>query len=132
MLAFVAIMPCLGMISDKDLPRETASRIQAWEELVKPMHNYSRYREFMLNTERPCVPLLGVTLKDLTFVVDGNPDFLFGTNKDTPHPIINFYKRRKLAEIINDLVKYQQIPFVEVPGQIPPPLWNACLDVEKL
>jgi len=131
MLAFVAIMPCLGMVSDKDLPRDIVPRIQEWEELIKPMHNYSRYREFMIHAERPCVPLLGVTLKDLTFVADGNPDFLYGT-KDAPHPIINFYKRRKLAEIINDLIKYQQIPFVEIQGQIPPPLWNACLDVEKL
>jgi len=131
MLAFVAIMPGLGMISEKDLPRECAPRIHEWEELIKPMHNYSRYREFMQNTDPPSIPLLGVTLKDLTFVVDGNPDYLYGT-KDSEHPIINFYKRRKLAEIINDLVRYQQIPFVEIQGQITPVLWNACLDIESL
>jgi len=132
MLAFVAIMPGLSMIPEKDVPRENAQRIHEWEELIKPMHNYSRYREFMMNTDPPSIPLLGVTLKDLTFVVDGNPDFLYGTSKDSERPIINFYKRRKLAEIIGDLVKYQQIPFVEVTGQITPPLWNACLSIEAL
>jgi len=131
MMAFVAIMPGLSMISEKDLPREVVPRIREWEELIKPTHNYSRYREFMLNTSLPSIPLLAVALKDLTFVVDGNPDFLYGT-KDTEHPVINFYKRRKLAEIINDLVKYQQIPIIESQGQIAPHLWNACIDIDSL
>ena len=37
----------------------------------------------------PCVPYVGVFLKDLTFICDGNPDYLRGG-------LINLHKRRQV------------------------------------
>jgi len=53
----------------------------------------------------PCVPFLGVYLKDLTFVADGNDDFIKGT------PLINFGKRVKTANIIREIQQYQSVPY---------------------
>jgi son of sevenless-like protein len=53
----------------------------------------------------PTVPFLGVYLTDLTFVALGNLDFIPDTH------YINFDKRMKVAQIINEMQKYQQNPF---------------------
>ena len=53
------------------------------------------------------VPYLGVYLTDLTFIEDGNSDFL-------PAPenhMINFDKRRKISKSITEIKMYQQIPY---------------------
>ena len=42
-------------------------------------------------------------LTDLTFIEDGHPDFLEGTNK-----YINFIKCRQMAVVIQDIQQYQQ------------------------
>jgi len=47
----------------------------------------------------------GVYLKDLTFVADGNPDFIKGTE------LINFGKRAKTAAIIREIQQYQSVPY---------------------
>ena len=47
----------------------------------------------------------GVYLKDLTFVADGNDDFIRGTE------LINFGKRVKAANIISDIQQYQAVPY---------------------
>jgi len=130
MLAFTAIVPPLLMVPAKDLQHNLSQRIHEWEDLVNPLHNYARYREYMLTIDPPIIPVLAVTLKDLTFVSDGNSDFLYGT-EHSDRPIINFYKRRKLSEIIGDVVK-MQIPISEDSNPITPVLWNACLDVATL
>jgi len=49
-------------------------------------------------------------LKDLTFIEDGNPNYL--TNVEgNPENIINFEKMRKLASVIQDIFLYQQKPY---------------------
>ena len=131
MFAFVALMYGLLMLSDqrsKELQKDITVPIDEWKELVNPEHNYSHYRAFVRNIQPPCVPFLGVTIKDLTFIDDGNPDFLDET-EHTDSPIINFYKRRKFSEMIDNIRKFQQIPFVEVNGLVSPQLWNAVLAI---
>lgn len=52
-------------------------------------NNYKSYRENLSATETPAVPYIGVFLKDLTFICDGNPDYLRGG-------LINLHKRRQV------------------------------------
>jgi len=40
----------------------------------------------------------------LTFIEDGNPDFLQGGG-------INFYKWRKVADVVNDILLFQTVPY---------------------
>lgn len=49
---------------------------------------------------------LGLYLTDLTFIEDGNPDFLKSSNK-----LINFSKRMKTADVIREIQQYQNVPY---------------------
>jgi len=44
-------------------------------------------------------------LTDLTFIEDGNPDFIKKTD------LINFAKRAKTAEVIREIQQYQLVPY---------------------
>ena len=54
-----------------------------------------------------CIPFIGVFLSDLTFVESGNRSEVDG--------MINFAKRMKLADIINEIRLFQQQPFLYKP-----------------
>ena len=45
-------------------------------------------------------------MTDLTFIEDGNPDFLKSSNK-----LINFSKRMKTADVIREIQQYQSVPY---------------------
>lgn len=47
---------------------------------------------------------LGVYLTDLTFIEDGNPDYLEGG-------LVNWVKRRRLANVIKSIQQYQFKPY---------------------
>lgn len=53
----------------------------------------------------PCVPYLGVYLSDLTFIEDGNMDFI----KDTK--LVNFEKRSMVAKVLTEIQGFQQIDY---------------------
>jgi son of sevenless-like protein len=57
------------------------------------------------------IPYLGVYLTDLTFIEDGNKDFINDS-------LINFDKRRKIAQVIMEIQQYQATPYCleEVPA----------------
>ena len=54
-------------------------------------NNYKRYRDRLSTIPTPAVPYIGVFLKDLTFICDGNPDYLRGG-------LINVHKRRQVRK----------------------------------
>ena len=53
------------------------------------------------------MPFLGVYLTDLTFIEDGNSNFLPAPNEK----MINFDKRRKISKSISEIKLYQQVPY---------------------
>src|SRR4051812_12059906 len=50
---------------------------------------------------------LGLFLTDLTFIEEGNPNLIEG--------LINFSKRKKMANVIREIQQYQNIPYVFEP-----------------
>eukprot|EP00008_Paramoeba_atlantica_P002026 CAMPEP_0201502282 /NCGR_PEP_ID=MMETSP0151_2-20130828/84050_1 /ASSEMBLY_ACC=CAM_ASM_000257 /TAXON_ID=200890 /ORGANISM="Paramoeba atlantica, Strain 621/1 / CCAP 1560/9" /LENGTH=875 /DNA_ID=CAMNT_0047895863 /DNA_START=103 /DNA_END=2730 /DNA_ORIENTATION=- len=76
-------------------------KYKALEKLLAHAHTYKKYREHLHKITPPCVPYLGVYLTDLTFVLDGNPDRVEGGT------LINFFKWRKVADIITEIKNYQ-------------------------
>ncbi|EFC38209.1 rasGEF domain-containing protein [Naegleria gruberi] len=52
----------------------------------------------------PCIPPLSMYLKDLTFINDGNPDYI----RDG---LINVFKRRQVSKIILEIRQYQMQPY---------------------
>ena len=50
--------------------------------------------------------MIGVYLTDLTFIEDGIPSVIKRTD------LINFAKRAKTADVIEDIQQYQNVPYV--------------------
>ncbi|KAL6058531.1 Son of sevenless 1 [Balamuthia mandrillaris] len=81
---------------------------ELWEEmnvLMGSEDNFRVFRDLLHKVNPPCVPYLGIFLTDLTFITEGNPQYLTGTN------LINVHKLRYCARVLDKIKQYQQTPF---------------------
>jgi hypothetical protein len=85
------------------VPTQTEKLYKELEALVA--HPYGKLREALRNSNPPCVPYTGVYMTDLTFIEEGNKDYV-GDNE-----LINFGKRRQVARVILEMRTYQQTPY---------------------
>ncbi|ORY93827.1 ras guanine nucleotide exchange factor domain-containing protein [Syncephalastrum racemosum] len=69
--------------------------------------NFTEYRDIIHKVNPPCIPFLGIYLQDLTFIEDGNSNYLKKSNH-----LVNFAKRMKTAEVIRELQQYQSTPYL--------------------
>ncbi|MCJ1281548.1 hypothetical protein MMC26_000868 [Xylographa opegraphella] len=83
----------------------TMSVLEIMRKLMNSTKNFAEYRETLRVANPPCIPFFGVYLTDLTFIEDGIPSVIKRSN------YINFAKRAKTAEVINDIQKYQNVPY---------------------
>lgn len=99
--------------------------------LMGSNRNFTEYREMIHSVNPPCIPFLGIYLQDLTFIEDGNPDYLPKSNN-----MINFAKRQKTAEVIREIKQFQSVPYKlqEVPliQEFIKTQLGSSLDVETL
>jgi son of sevenless-like protein len=103
----LAIVSGLGSPSIRRLKRtweqvnqRTTSQLEVCEYMMDSGKNFNNYRQTLTKVSPPCVPFFGVYLTQLTFIQDGNPDNIEGD-------LINFSKRHKAAEVINDIKRWQ-------------------------
>ena len=125
--AFVAIVYGLLMAPEKakkDLSHAKAELLKKWEALTSPVNNYKALRKYVSDLAPPVIPFFGITIKDLTFIEDGNKDYLI-ESADENKRVINFYKRRKCADVILSIKQFQQVKYSESP-RVDPTLWNLC------
>ena len=69
--------------------------------------NWKAYRDRMRELFPPAIPYVGLCLQDLTFVEEGNQDWV-GDPKDKT---VNFDKKRLWSEVFQALKKYQSISY---------------------
>ncbi|PCH40158.1 ras GEF [Wolfiporia cocos MD-104 SS10] len=74
------------------------------ESTIDTAKNFNNYRSTLARITPPCVPFIGVYLTTLTFINDGAEDKLAGN-------MINFRKRQKAAEVIQDIKRWQSMPY---------------------
>jgi len=84
----------------------------ACEMTIDSNKNFTKYRSMMTSIIPPCVPFIGVFLSTLQFIQDGNPDNMPppGAKEGTGSTLVNFRKRQKASEVINDIKRWQ-MPF---------------------
>lgn len=107
--ALVAVMGGLNNASvsrlKKSFGKVSSKLLTTFEELnelVSGKENYRPMRVLWAQAEPPAVPFLALSLKDLTFIEDGNPDKLETGG-------INFYKWRKLSEVVHDILSNRDL-----------------------
>ncbi|KAG6336113.1 hypothetical protein ID866_2979 [Astraeus odoratus] len=79
------------------------TQLHACEMTIDSGKNFNNYRSTLAKVTPPCVPFIGVFLTTLTFIQDGSKDTL-------PGNLINFRKRQKASEVIQDIQRWQTIP----------------------
>ncbi|KAJ6241713.1 ras guanine nucleotide exchange factor i-related [Anaeramoeba flamelloides] len=82
-----------------ELAPKTTEIVDNLKTLMSGKDNYKKYRELLKNAQLPCIPFLGFYQTDLTFIEDGNADYIDG--------LINFSKRSLVYDVIYDIEKYQ-------------------------
>ncbi|GBE84886.1 ras GEF [Sparassis crispa] len=80
------------------------SQLRSCETTIDSAKNFNNYRSLLARITPPCVPFIGVYLTTLTFINDGAEDKLGGN-------MINFRKRQKAAEVIQDIKRWQSKPY---------------------
>ncbi|KIM66921.1 hypothetical protein SCLCIDRAFT_109722 [Scleroderma citrinum Foug A] len=79
------------------------SQLETCGEFINSYRNYNNFRSTLATVLPPCVPFVGVFLTALTHIQDGSKDYL-------PGNLVNFRKRQKTSEVIQDLQRWQAQP----------------------
>ncbi|KAJ3217300.1 hypothetical protein HK099_005530 [Clydaea vesicula] len=111
------------------LSSKTKAILDSIGTLMSTTKNYSAYRETLHHLQNSAsssagiIPFLGCHLTDLTFIEDGNPQFLKINNnqnhQQNKNKIINFSKRIRTSEVIKLILNcqrriYNLTPIVEI------------------
>ena len=88
------------------VPKEKLTLFQKLQSLIDNRKNYNNYRMVLKDAPLPCFPYVGLALKDLTFIEDGNENFL-----DPAKQVINWQKMSMIASVFRDVQRFQQSPY---------------------
>lgn len=103
----------------EEMPRHIQQAYTDMQHALDSNQSYKGYRNLLLHANPPCIPYLGVYLTDLTFIEDGNPDFI--------GKLINFTKRKYIYDVIAKVKQYQYTSY-----NLQPVYQISCLLVQPV
>lgn len=90
----------------EEVPRQYQQILEQLMSQVSSQNAYKNYRDLLTTIQPPGIPYLGVYLTDLTFIDDGNPNFLASPKEGKD--LINFNKRKMVYNVIEKIQQFQQ------------------------
>eukprot|EP00455_Lapot_gusevi_P022964 TRINITY_DN2390_c0_g1_i2.p1 TRINITY_DN2390_c0_g1~~TRINITY_DN2390_c0_g1_i2.p1 ORF type:complete len:489 (+),score=135.39 TRINITY_DN2390_c0_g1_i2:211-1467(+) len=96
-------------------------KLEEFKNLFKTDRNSAALRQVLTTALPPCIPHLGLFLGDLFFIEDGNLNNLMG--------MVNFFKRRMIAERIMWIRQYQQAAYQLRPIPVVQEYLSSCMRV---
>jgi len=73
-----------------------------------PANDFAAYKAVLQTVDGPCVPFVGMYLMEINRVHDRYLDTVRSSNRDhTVTPLINFSKRQKWSEIVEQILRFQ-------------------------
>jgi hypothetical protein len=98
-----------------ELPPKAHASLAELNTLMDSKHNYRAYRETLAARRTgPVLPYLGITLRDVAFIEEGNPN-LVSVAEGLPAKLVNFEKLQLLAGPVREMSRHQAMPFRFVP-----------------
>ncbi|KAI8384395.1 ras guanine nucleotide exchange factor domain-containing protein [Radiomyces spectabilis] len=83
----------------KSLPSRDMQAFAGLEKQLNVSNNMATYRHTLRKAKSPTIPFFPLVIKDLTFLIEGNPTYL-------PDDMVNFAKCRSLAMFVKQLLHY--------------------------
>jgi PAS domain-containing protein len=96
----------------KNVPKALRQQFQRHEAQLRPMSNFSGYRDTLAKASLPCIPYIGITAKDIV-ALDELPTY---EEEETKH--INWFKMTQISKVLLEQVlkfKKADYHFEEVP-----------------
>ena len=75
--------------------------------IVSVHQNYTRYRSCLAQQQLPAVPYVGIALRDLTWIEEGNLSFCVPNQL----PIVNFEKFQMMSSCLSKTLRFQESQF---------------------
>jgi len=96
------------------VPQRFVTAFSDLNQLMESRSNYRDYRISMKERRGPVVPYLGVILRDLLFIEEGNKNY----NGDPKDLVINFEKVHLIGEVLSQVRRQQEAmyPFDAIPA----------------
>jgi len=118
--------PVQRILKDVTLSRQYIAMFSFLRNICAPSDNFKIYRQELKKRyeklpRAPTMPYIGVFLRDLTLIEDGNADFISDS--------INYEKLSQVGEILSTIKRFQTSNFHEVYENINPQLlrYVSCL-----
>jgi son of sevenless-like protein len=83
------------------VPSQTKATLEKFNRFMNTKNNFQNYRHTLHRVKDPCVPYIGVYLRDLTFIEEGNPNVY-------ENGLVNFDKLHLNGLQIIDVHKHQE------------------------